>query len=99
MQFQIIYYSPDGYARKLAMAFKEITPSDTRVLSLDTNPKAEAPIQMVGLDFNRIDSESLPPVISNYLKKLNGKTIFIFITVPFQVNDIVIRPFIEDNMA
>lgn len=91
MQYQITYFSPAGHAKKLAVAFQSILPPETPNLSLDKNTSPDADVHLVGFDFKQTDPKTIPNEVSVFLKRLEHKTIFLFATVPFQLNDVVER--------
>lgn len=91
MTYQITYFSPSGYVRKLAEALLEILPSDTRMEALTQQTSAEAQVHLAGFDLKMMDLRSLPLNVSNFLKGLEGKTVFLFATVPFQLDDVLRR--------
>lgn len=87
MTYQIVYYSPDGYALKMAEVFREWLPEDTSMEALHQTSIPTADVQMVGFDLNLANLNTLPQNIDNYLKMLEGKSVFLFATVPFQPDD------------
>lgn len=91
MQYQITYHGSSGSAQKLAYALQSLLPTDTPVSDLKATPSPQANIQLLGLDLDRTESVEIPVEVSRYIRKLNGKTIFLFVTVPFQVNDLLDR--------
>lgn len=91
MNYQISYYSPEGYAAKMAIALQKALHCDSALQDLTEMRKAQADVQLIGFDFNQLDSESIPQLVRKYVRSLHGKTIFLFGTVPFQVNDVVDR--------
>lgn len=104
MQYQISYYSPNGYAETLANAFFQMMPRDTGVSNLEKEVTPYADIQLVGFDMGGTNLDAIPVSVMEYLEKLEGKVIFLFATVPFQPNDYVrsrvdnsVIPFLPDE--
>lgn len=91
MNYQISYYSPEGHAEKMAIALQKVLHCDSALQNLTETRKAQADVQLVGFDFNQLDSESIPQLVRKYIRSLHGKTIFLFGTVPFKINDVVDR--------
>lgn len=91
MQYQITYFSPSGHAAKLAAAYHSTLPSPISCRSLESHPSTEADIYLVGFDFTDATLESIPEEVVDFLKKLEGKTILLFATVPFRLSDIIDR--------
>lgn len=91
MTYQIAYYSPEGYAQKLAEALNGILPSDTPMEPLRPASTATADVQLAGFDLKMMDLNTLPLNVSNYLKTFEGKTVLLFVTVPFQPDDVLNR--------
>lgn len=91
MTYQITYFSPNGHAEKLAALLRELLPPDTRVEALGKQTQAGADVQLVGFDLKMVDLHTLPLNIVTYLKGLDGKTVFLFATVPFRTDDVLSR--------
>lgn len=91
MQYQITYFSPSGHARKLATAFQSILPSPSPCRSLDPHTSPAADVHLVGFDVQNAGLERIPDKVICFLKELEGKTIFLFATVPFRISDVVER--------
>lgn len=89
MQYQITYSRPTDHAHVLAAAFQSLLPPDTLCRSLDEHPTAEADVHLVGFDFRDASLKSIPENVRAFLAQLDGKTIFLFATVPMQPNDII----------
>ena len=104
MQYQISYFSPNGYGETLANAFCQILPHDTYVSNLEEEDTPCAEVQLVGFDMGGTNLDAIPIKVIEYLEKLDGKVIFLFATVPFQPNDHVrerinnsVIPFLPDD--
>lgn len=91
MQYQITYFSPSGHAAKIAKGLQSILPSPTPCRSLEPDPSSEADIHLVGFDFTDATLERIPDAVVHFLKKLEGKTIILFATVPFRLSDMIDR--------
>ena len=91
MQYQISYYSPNGHAETLVNAFCQLLPIDTYVSNLEEEEQPIGNIQLVGFDFAGTNLNAIPLKVMEYLDMLEGKTVFLFATVPFQPNDTVER--------
>ena len=89
MTFQITYYSPEGYIQKIAEALHTLLPPDTPMGLLQKEAVPAAQIQLVGFELKMLDLHELPLNICHYLKALEGKTVFLFATVPFQPDDVL----------
>lgn len=83
MAYEITYFSPKGQVEALARAFRELLPQDTplRPLTQDVIPTAQ--VQLVGIELTFREQEKLPQLETDFLKSLTGKTVFLFVTVPF----------------
>lgn len=104
MQYQISYFSPNGYGETLANAFCQILPHDTCVSNLEEEDTPCAEVQLVGFDMGGTNLDAIPFKVIEYLEKLNGKVIFLFATVPFIPNEAVegrihnsVLPFLPDE--
>lgn len=104
MQYQISYFSPHGSAETLANAFCQMLPCDTYVSNLEEELTPYADIQLVGFDLGGTNLDAIPVAVMEYLDKLEGKTIFLFATVPFKPNDYIrsrvdnsVIPFLPDE--
>lgn len=91
MQYQITHFSPAGQAEKLAAAFQAILPQNTPCCSLNANTSPDADVHLVGFDFSRTEPKKVPQEVRLFLNQLEGKTILLFATVPFELNDVVER--------
>lgn len=91
MTYQITYFSPNGHAERMANALYRLLPPDTRTVPLEKDSAVDADIHLVGFDLKMMDLRTLPLNIANYLKQLGDKTVFLFATVPFQLNDVLDR--------
>lgn len=89
MQYQITHFSPAGQAEKLATAFQAILPQNSPCCSLDANTSPEADVHLVGFDFSSTEPKNVPQQVRMFLNQLKGKTILLFATVPFQLNDVL----------
>lgn len=85
MQYQITCFSPAGHAEKLAAAFRSILPAETACGGPDTR----APIHLVGFELPDADLQRMPEDVRSFLAELEGKTLFLFATVPMQPNDMI----------
>lgn len=91
MQYQISCLSPKGYASDFANALQELLPSDSGLVSLDQEPSTDAQIHLVGFEFGSTNLDAIPYEVIDFLEELNGKVIFLFAAVPFQVDDLINR--------
>lgn len=91
MQYQITYFSPAGHAEKLARAFLGILPPNTSLASPGSDSTPEADVHLVGFDFQNTEPKQVPREVRTFLQTLTGKTILLFATVPFQLNDVLER--------
>lgn len=98
MQYQISYFSPNGYAETLVNSFCQILPPDTCVSNLEEETLPCGDIQLVGFDYSGTNLNVIPLNVMEYLDKLEEKTIFLFATVPFQPNDTAERQ-IHNNLV
>lgn len=89
MTYQITFYSPSGHAEKLAEQLRTLLPPDTVVAPLSKDMDIGAEVHLVGFDLKMLDLRTLPLNVESHLKRLAGKTIFLFATVPFQPNDVL----------
>lgn len=89
MQYQISYFSPNGHAETLVNAFCRMLPPDTYISNLEEEDTPCADVQLVGFDIVGTNLDAIPFKVMEYLEKLEGKTIFLFATVPFQPNEVV----------
>lgn len=104
MQYQISYFSPNGHAEILVNGFCQRLPYDTYVSNLEEEDTPCADVQLIGFDMGGTNLDAIPLKVIEYLEKLDGKVIFLFATVPFQVNDNVrgkinssVIPFLPDE--
>ena len=91
MQYQISYFSPNGHVETLVNAFYRLLPPDTRVSNLEEEDIPVADVQLVGFDIGGTSLDAIPFKVVEYLDKLDGKAIFLFVTVPFQPDEVVER--------
>lgn len=93
MEYQISYLSPLGYIKQLVDAFVQEFPHPPRVCHLTEDTDTTVDGHLVGFEVNSEDSQAVPPEVMNFLGKLSGKRIVVFMTTPFRANDILQREF------
>ncbi len=83
MTYQIVYYGPQGHGQKLAHALQARLPGgvSTEPLTRETEPLAD--IQLVGAELRFRDLDHLPELVAQYLRRLSGKKVLFFLTLPF----------------
>ena len=102
MDYQISYFSPLGYAKKLADAFAKELPTAPEMCNLELESFCSAKIHLVGFEYSL--NETVPAKVMDFLGSLRGMTVFIFVTTPFLPNDALwqqvfhkVIPFIPDS--
>lgn len=88
MIYQITYFSPRGHVQKLSGHLQLLLPQDTVMQELGSGSMCAAPIQLVGFELGFRDLDALPEQVEGYIKRLEGKQVFLFATTPFFLDDV-----------
>lgn len=103
MKYQISYLSPSGNCRKLAEAFEDIL-EDAYVTNLKYDNDIQGEVHLVGFEMNKPSFKAIPYEVMEHLDQLEGKTVLLFVTCPFQADqntkvllERTILPFLPDS--
>ena len=103
MKYQISYLSPSGSCKKLAEAFEDIL-EDVSVTDLKYDQNAQGEVLLVGFEMNEYSFRAIPYEVMEILDQLEGHTVLLFATCPFQTEQSVraqleriILPFLPDD--
>lgn len=83
MKYQISCYSPAGNCAKLAEAFADIL-EDACVVDLACDNEIAGEIHLVGFEMSEANFKAIPYEIMALLDGVEGKTVLLFATCPFQ---------------
>ena len=104
MQYQISYLSPKGHARKISAALYHLFTHRCCVKDLAIDGEVSGDACLICFEFGGTNLDAIPFKVIELLEKLEGKTILLFATIPFEVNDGIrsriektIRPFLPDE--
>ena len=70
MDYQISYFSPLGYAKKLADAFAKELPTAPEICNLELESFCSAKIHLVGFEYSL--NETVPAKAMDFLESLRG---------------------------
>ena len=87
MQYQISYYSPQGHAKKLAMAYKQLLPFLNPIVDLSNQIVTNNCIHLVGFEFSDTKVDEIPFIIEQFLSGMADMQVLVFATTPLCVND------------
>ncbi len=87
MNYQISYYSPQGHAKELAYAFRQILPSRTPVVDLTADVSESYDLHLVGFEFLESKFKEIPPQVQCFLSTLEHKEILLFATCPVHTDE------------
>lgn len=103
MKYQISYLSPVGNCAKLAEAFEDIL-EDVCVVDLECDNEIAGEVHLVGFEMNEVNFKAIPYEIMEFLDGVEGKTVLLFATCPFQADQVtrdqlerVILPFLPND--
>jgi len=103
MTYQISYLSPLGNCRLLAEAFEDIL-EDAYVTDLKYDNDVQGEIHLVGFEINESSFKAIPYEVMELLDQLDGKSVFVFATCPFAVDQNAkdqlersLQPFLPDS--
>ena len=87
MNYRISYYSPQGHAKELAYAFRQILPSRTPVTDLAEGSSDTCDIHLVGFEFPEPKFDEIPKQVRYFLSALQYKEILLFAACPVRTDE------------
>ena len=87
MNYRISYYSPQGHAKELAYAFRQILPSRTPVTDLAAVTSEACDIHLIGFEFPEPKFDNIPNQVQHFLSTLQHKEILLFAACPVHADE------------
>lgn len=86
MNYRISYYSPQGHAKELAYAFRQILPSRTPIVDLSQQFSTDGMLHLIGFEYSDNRLDTIPVLVQHFLDQLHGKDVLLFATSPVCVD-------------